>query len=74
MPFKHAAMHRELGYICHTKRTLSNAAKAFIQLLNDKQQEDKNIKWALDRYRPACFEPDAVNNDPSVLVQALPQL
>ncbi|MEZ8133100.1 MAG: DNA-binding transcriptional LysR family regulator [Polaribacter sp.] len=34
MPFNHTEMQRDLGYICHTKRTLSNAAKAFIQLLN----------------------------------------
>jgi DNA-binding transcriptional LysR family regulator len=35
MPFEHSAMHRDLGYICHTKKTLSNAAKAFLQLLDN---------------------------------------
>jgi DNA-binding transcriptional LysR family regulator len=42
MPFKHAEMHRDLGYICHTKRTLSNAANAFIQLLNSEVAREKN--------------------------------
>ena len=35
MPFEHSAMHRDLGYICHTKKTLSNAAKAFLHLLDN---------------------------------------
>ena len=44
MPFKHTEMHRDLGYICHTKRTLSNAANAFLQLLNSEVAREKIIQ------------------------------
>ena len=33
MPIKHSRVARELGYIHHTKRSLSNAAVAFIKML-----------------------------------------
>jgi DNA-binding transcriptional LysR family regulator len=33
MPSKHSQVSRELGYIHHTKRSLSNAAMAFIKML-----------------------------------------
>jgi DNA-binding transcriptional LysR family regulator len=34
MPFEQVSIERELGYIHHTKRSLSNAAVAFLGLLN----------------------------------------
>jgi DNA-binding transcriptional LysR family regulator len=33
MPSEHSQVSRELGYIHHTKRSLSNAAMAFIKML-----------------------------------------
>lgn len=34
LPLQEIQLSRQLGYICHTERTLSNAAKAFMELLN----------------------------------------
>ncbi len=34
LPLQGIQLSRQLGYICHTERTLSNAAKAFMELLN----------------------------------------
>ncbi len=33
LPLPGARLHRSLGYILHTERTLSNAARAFMALL-----------------------------------------
>ncbi|MNJ74419.1 LysR substrate binding domain protein [compost metagenome] len=38
LPLPGIQLSRQLGYIVHTERTLSNAAKAFMRLL-DAQQE-----------------------------------
>jgi DNA-binding transcriptional LysR family regulator len=42
MPFPHRTIQRELGYICHTKRTLSNAATSFLQLLDNERVSQKS--------------------------------
>jgi hypothetical protein len=42
MPFPNRTIQRELGYICHTKRTLSNAATSFLQLLDNERVSQKN--------------------------------
>ena len=34
MPFKEVSIERELGYIHHMKRSLSNAAVVFLGLMN----------------------------------------
>ena len=34
LPITDAHLSRDLGYIVHTERTLSNAAQAFMQMLN----------------------------------------
>ena len=34
MPFEQISIHRELGYIHHMKRSLSNAAVAFLALMS----------------------------------------
>jgi DNA-binding transcriptional LysR family regulator len=34
MPFGHISIERELGYIHHMKRSLSNAAVGFLQLID----------------------------------------
>ncbi|AYC33538.1 LysR family transcriptional regulator [Pseudomonas cavernae] len=39
LPISGVQLNRQLGYILHTERTLSNAAKAFMQLL-DQQRDD----------------------------------
>ena len=38
LPIKDANLSRDLGYIVHTERTLSNAAQAFMQMLNTTEQ------------------------------------
>ena len=35
LPISDAHLSRDLGYIIHTERTLSNAAQAFMQMLVD---------------------------------------
>jgi DNA-binding transcriptional LysR family regulator len=34
LPISDARLSRDLGYIVHTERTLSNAAQAFMQMLS----------------------------------------
>ncbi len=34
LPISDASLSRDLGYIVHTERTLSNAARAFMAMLN----------------------------------------
>jgi len=36
MPFEQISIERELGYIHHTKRSLSNSAVAFLELMDTK--------------------------------------
>src|SRR5690606_784603 len=40
LPLPGIQLSRQLGYILHTERTLSNAAKAFMALLDAQQQEE----------------------------------
>ena len=43
LPLPEVQLQRQLGYILHTGRTLSNAARAFIELLEQERSQAVNL-------------------------------